>query len=297
MRVYVSAPTDAGLTPWQKKFKKGVLDQLIAAGLEPQLFGERGLPIKTSWSFDAAEEMMSQCHAAVVLALARHRFSVHDAAPVNFPSEYNHYEGALAIAHKLPLLILAEEGLPDRGITYRGGGRFIITVPANAKATWFKSKGFKPYFEEWRKSIDARRDIFVGYCSTAQSVADAIIKHLNNTLKVSVMDWAVDFDPGPSILQNIEDSVEKTHAGIFLFTEDDPLSGSSTKAAPRDNVVFEAGYFMRSKGPSRVLIVRENEAKMPADLGGTIYAALPDRKNIAALHEPLRKFIKAALRR
>ena len=76
MRVYVSAPTDTGLTPWQKKFKKGVLDQLTGAGLEPQLFGERGLPIKTSWSFDAAEEMMSQCHAAVVLALARHRSGV-----------------------------------------------------------------------------------------------------------------------------------------------------------------------------------------------------------------------------
>jgi predicted nucleotide-binding protein len=72
---------------------------------------------------------------------------------------------------------------------------------------------------------------------------------------------------------------------------------SLTSPTPRDNVVFEAGYFMRSKGSSRVLIVRENEAKMPADLGGTIYAALPDRKNIVALHEPLRKFINAALRR
>lgn len=297
MRVYVSSPTDAHLTPWQKKLKKGVLDQLIAAGLEPQVFGERGLPIKMAWSFDAAEQMMSDCQAAVVLALARHRFSVHGGAPVSFPSEYNHYEGALAVTYNLPLLILAEEGLPDRGITYRGGGRFIVTIPANAKATWFKSNGFKPYFDEWRKAVDARRDVFVGYCSTAQSVADAIIKHLNNTLKVSVMDWAVDFDPGPSILQNIDDAVEKTQAGIFLFTEDDSLSGSDTKAAPRDNVVFEAGYFMHSKGPSRVLIVRENEAKMPADLGGTIYAALPDRKNIAALHEPLRKFIKAALHR
>jgi predicted nucleotide-binding protein len=40
------------------------------------------------------------------------------------------------------------------------------------------------------------------------------------------------------------------------------------RAVPRDNVLFEAGYFIQAKGKDRVLIVREAGAKMPADLGG-----------------------------
>src|SRR5438046_2857334 len=37
-------------------------------------------------------------------------------------------------------------------------------------------------------------------------------------------------------------------------------------AAPRDNVVFEAGYFLSTKGAERCLIVRHGEAKMRGDV-------------------------------
>lgn len=59
--------------------------------------------------------------------------------------------------------------------------------------------------------------------------------------------------------------------GIFLFTKDNPLVGiDENQASPRDNVVFEAGYFMHAKGKERTLIIREEGTKMPADLGGNI---------------------------
>ena len=62
---------------------------------------------------------------------------------------------------------------------------------------------------------------------------------------------------------------------------------------PRDNVVFEAGYFIHAKGKDRVLVVREEGAKMPADLGGDIYASLPDRNHIGPILESLRRFVAA----
>jgi len=65
-------------------------------------------------------------------------------------------------------------------------------------------------------------------------------------------------------------------------------------AAQRDNVVFEAGYFVHAKGHRRVLVIRESgrkrSAKMPADLGGAIYAPLPDLANIEALDQQLDRF-------
>ena len=62
---------------------------------------------------------------------------------------------------------------------------------------------------------------------------------------------------------------------------------------PRDNVVFEAGYFSALKGKAKVLIVRESGAKMPADLGGDIYAALSDKEDIEPIKPVLRKFMEA----
>jgi predicted nucleotide-binding protein len=58
---------------------------------------------------------------------------------------------------------------------------------------------------------------------------------------------------------------------------------------------FEAGYFVNSKGNDRVLIIREEGAKMPADLGGNIYVHLADRKNTAAIESTLRDFFERRL--
>jgi hypothetical protein len=53
----------------------------------------------------------------------------------------------------------------------------------------------------------------------------------------------MDFRAGRSILGEIENARAACSSGIFLFSEDDPLEGAPGGAAPRDNVVFEAGYF------------------------------------------------------
>ena len=60
--------------------------------------------------------------------------------------------------------------------------------------------------------------------------------------------------------------------------------------APRDNVVFEAGYFMSAKGQERCLIVREGHPKMRADLGGDIYIQLERGKEIVTIASQLRDF-------
>ena len=106
----------------------------------------------------------------------------------------------------------------------------------------------------------------------------------------------MDFGAGETILNRIGEAAENCQTGLFLFSKDDKLEGSAEKvAAPRDNVVFEAGFFIQAKGQKRVLIIREKEAKMPADLGGGIYVLLKDRDDIAGIHEQLRKFFKNAL--
>ena len=62
-------------------------------------------------------------------------------------------------------------------------------------------------------------------------------------------------------------------------------------AAPRDNVVFEAGYFMCAKGPDRCLIIRHGEAKMPADVGGAIYVHLNKDASVSSIEGRLKDFV------
>jgi predicted nucleotide-binding protein len=80
-----------------------------------------------------------------------------------------------------------------------------------------------------------------------------------------------------------------------LFTKDDdrdlPEGSVEDRSAPRDNVVFEASYFSGIKGKRNVLIVRETGSKMPADLGGDIYASLPNKDNISPIEGAIESFL------
>ena len=113
--------------------------------------------------------------------------------------------------------------------------------------------------------------------------------------RVTVLDWNEDFAPAGSLLVQIEQAAARCTAGIFLFTKDDKIDSDREPAAPRDNVVFEAGFFAHAKGKERVLIVHETGSKMPADLGGDIYAPLDDRSNIESVKPVINKFIDQRL--
>jgi CRP/FNR family cyclic AMP-dependent transcriptional regulator len=93
----------------------------------------------------------------------------------------------------------------------------------------------------------------------------------------------------------LEELIDASHnclGGIMLLTKDDEFIGDENYAAPRDNVIFEMGMFMLAKGRERVLVVREEGAKMPADIGGGIYLSLKDRKNISGIQMKLIDFIE-----
>ena len=207
----------------------------------------------------------------------------------------NHYEGALAHTLGLPLLVFVQEGVQRRVVfdpSYKG---YVGSVPNEPTREWLDTKGFEVPFKYWKEQLESRKDVFLGYCSAASRTASRIKTFLTSTLALSVLDWATDFDPATTILRQIEEASRRCGAGIFLFTKDDALSGKGGKsrAAPRDNVVYEAGFFSALKGKNRVLIILERGAKLPADLGGDIYASLEAKDDIAPIEETLRKFANA----
>src|SRR5262249_19398090 len=96
---------------------------------------------------------------------------------------------------------------------------------------------------------------------------------------------------GGSILSEIENARAACSCGVFLFSEDDPLEGTPGVAAPRDNVVFEAGYFMSSKGPEKCLIIRPGGAKRPAGGRGGLYVYLSKGADVSSIEGRLSSFV------
>jgi hypothetical protein len=239
-RVFVSATADMHLDDRRRDFKAAVLRKVRLAGYEPQEFFESGLPANLSWSFENVDGVMRQCVGAMVFGFPR--WTISDPSPEpRVVGEYNHYEGAVALTLGLPVLLLKEMGVMDRGIVWDGGGKAITYVPQTADEMWADSPQFVRRFDGWLGELEARKDIFLGYCSNSVGIAAQIQLRLER-LGASVLNWAMDFRAGGSILSEIEKARAACSCGIFLFSEDDPLEGTPGVAAPRDNVVFEAGY-------------------------------------------------------
>src|SRR6185503_2224891 len=122
-RIFVSVPDDRHLDNRRRLLKRAIIKfiakQFDVIGFEPEQFGT-GQPLNLeTWTVAKAQERISRCDGALILALAR--LHVHIADSENdmtgsqalktspLPTAYNHLEGALALAQEIPVFILFEE--------------------------------------------------------------------------------------------------------------------------------------------------------------------------------------------
>lgn len=88
-----------------------------------------------------------------------------------------------------------------------------------------------------------------------------------------------------TIIEKIEKYGKEAQAAIILFTPDDvgrANSETDIKARGRQNVVFEAGYFMGLLGRSNtILVVSDDSIELPGDLSGVVYSGVSSEFEIA----------------
>src|SRR5262249_3377446 len=148
--------------------RKAVLEQISKAGYELEITFECGEAAALSWSVENIEKIMRRCVGAVALAFPR--WSIPGKEPsVSLASEYIQYESAVANVLKIPLLVIAERGLAERGVIWTGAGQPILFLPPDANDTWIGSPTFQERFKVWLDKLANRRDVFLGYCSKNKS--------------------------------------------------------------------------------------------------------------------------------
>lgn len=78
---------------------------------------------------------------------------------------------------------------------------------------------------------------------------------------------------GRTIIEKFE-NYSDVGGAICLFTADDigkEKTGADEKPRARQNVVFEAGYFMGKLGRDHIVILADKGVEMPSDLSGVVY--------------------------
>jgi CRP/FNR family transcriptional regulator, cyclic AMP receptor protein len=123
------------------------------------------------------------------------------------------------------------------------------------------------------RAPNARPRVF--FISSAESLS--VAKALRHGLKYTEADsliWSDEdiFPPGMYPLEVLENEVNQADFGVAIAHPDDIVrSRKSESAAPRDNVIFELGFFMSRLGRKRTILLVPNmreDLKLPSDFKG-----------------------------
>ena len=203
------------------------------------------------------------------------------------PSEFMHMVAAMTVAARKPLLVMREKSVSERGAFRRGYLHPVIDIPSSLDPTWCRSEIFGREFMKWKDTVDNFHHVFLGYSSQAEPVGKLIKQVLTERMGIKVFDWHK-FVRGDSVWDSIGTAECMTSAGIFLFMADDSIgSGRTRQQVPRDNVIYEAGVFAGAKDQRHVLIIREEGARIPSDLGGILLLNLTSRTDISDIADAL----------
>ncbi|HXJ86572.1 MAG TPA: TIR domain-containing protein [Candidatus Binatia bacterium] len=289
LSVIISSPKVQNLSNPQRRFLEAVEELLRSKGLR--------ILTESADSDTVIDDITktNRCRGVLVLAFEQwnaRRLNRDRDKDVVMPSEFTHIKAVTAAASRRPLLVLREKSLADRGVLRGGYLQHVVRLPNSLKTEWLDGTEFQSEFKKWRDEIDCFRHVFLGYSSQASETGEQLCRFLSDELKLRVFDWH-NFHSGDSIWESIVSAERYTNCGVFLFMADDALT-AGTKA-PRDNVVYEAGYFAGAKGGKSAVIVMEEGAKVPTDLQGILYLKLGKRRDIAPIKEALRERLQQML--
>ncbi len=118
--------------------------------------------------------------------------------------------------------------------------------------------------------MEERPAFFIASSSQALPVAQAVQENLTDTFDVEIWNQGA-FELGNFNLEALINASKRYDFAIMVLTPDDvTISKELTRASPRDNVVFETGFFISALGRKQAFIIHEtnSELKLPSDIDG-----------------------------
>ena len=226
-RIYVSLPADPWLSSSMNDLKWAIVDEIENLGYTPEIFtnprGKPGLASSRAWGARAADEVARRCSGAAVIGMARWNFQDKEGRDVRLPTEFSHYEAPLPARSAFQRSSWSRETFSDVWCLTRALAGSWARFHLRVAEIGLKLLSSAFHSATGGRSSYARRDVFLGYCSSSRATA-ASLKSFLQSGGATVLDWQTDFIAGRSILAQIEEAAARCNAGIFLFTKDDDLA-------------------------------------------------------------------------
>src|SRR4029077_14722162 len=159
-RVFMRLTHDTYLDDRQNNVKWGIVQRVIDAGYEPNIFFP-AVPSRFAatvhrevpWTADKVRETVGGAVGAVMIGYPRWKYG-HDA----HDSEVTHYEAGVAHSTGIPMLMVLERGIRWRG-AFDQSSTQICEVPTDADESWLASSYFEQCFSPWRRTRRTLRRI------------------------------------------------------------------------------------------------------------------------------------------
>lgn len=141
--------------------------------------------------------------------------------------------------------------------------------------------------------------IFIGSSVEGKAIAESIQLGLHYEAECTVW-WQGVFGLSIGTLEGLIKASTDYEFAVLVLTPDDLVEKRGvTKSSPRDNVLFELGFFMGALGKERTYIVycHDDPIELPTDLAGINPATFSKRSdgNVEAAVGPVCTKIKAAI--
>lgn len=111
--------------------------------------------------------------------------------------------------------------------------------------------------------------LFIGCSTESVNIAEEIqLKLKHNDIDVRIWTDGV-FGPSNTPIEDLQKAADESDFAAFLFGPDDVvISRGNESDAPRDNIVFELGFFMGNLDRTRTFLIQERDTdiKVPTDL-------------------------------
>ncbi len=155
-KIFISRPTVIG-NAYEKPYK--AFERFFKSeGFSPRRLGKSDYSLKAP--LVSVMDLIDQCKGAIVLGYPQREvtYSLKKGGDtlnehrIFLPTPWNQIEGTLAYKKKIPVLVIAQEGVEGGLFDYGVTGEFVHkTDLSNDK--WFKSEEFLGIFQDWKKQI------------------------------------------------------------------------------------------------------------------------------------------------
>jgi len=125
-----------------------------------------------------------------------------------------------------------------------------------------------------RKGQRYRPTLFIGSSSAGLDIAQALQENLMSDFDVEIWNQGA-FEVGEFNLEALINTGRRTNFAVLVLTPDDLITVANvTRPSPRDNVIFEMGFFLGTLGRRQAFIVHEegSSLKLPTDIDGVTCA-------------------------